>query len=122
MRFDRRILLAPVAAGCLLLQIASPGHAAQRGISIPPEAIVVQGTATITSVVNLPESATPNMFISFVLPPDYAPDTDITVRIYTQQAGGACSAVLNVNSATRRRNGFIEIGRASCRERVCLAV
>lgn len=100
---------AVVAAGLIA---ATPGMAAQRGINIPPAAITVQGTATSGSTVGLPNTATPAMFITFVLPPDYAADTTVKLQVYMQQASGACSAVVSVGSSTRRRNGLASTNTA----------
>ncbi len=47
------------------------------------------------------------MFVSFVLPPDYQADTTVKLQIYVQEASGACDAVIDVVSSTRRRHGFV---------------
>lgn len=86
--------------------VAGTAAAAERGISIPPGGIAVQGTATVSSTVTLPNTATPVMIINFVLPPDYVPDSVVKVQLHAQQPVGACSVVLDVVSSTRRRNNL----------------
>jgi hypothetical protein len=90
----------------ILFSPVSLVSAETRGFSIAPGSITAQGTATADDNVNLPNTATPTMIVSFILPPDYQADTTAQVQLYIQQSSGVCGAVLSVISATRRRNGF----------------
>ncbi len=101
-----RKCITGLALAGFLFGATSAANAETRGISMSPNSLSPQGTATVTSTLNLPDVATPAMFVTFIVPPDYTQGYGTVRVVVLMQTTAACSAVLSVGAVTRRRPGF----------------
>lgn len=84
---------------------AMPAQAAENSFSFPPQAAAVQGGATSQITINLPATGTPDFFINFVLPRDYAKNGKVSVILYLSSAASPCITRIVTPQLNRYRRG-----------------
>jgi hypothetical protein len=96
-----------LAAGFMLMTGA--GVAAEVGsLSYPPQAVFPFGSATVSSVIDIPKQdpGVAGFFLNFVLPADYSTNEKVRISVYfTTSAAKPCSIVFRRQTFARWRPG-----------------
>jgi hypothetical protein len=101
----------PSITGCILafssalIVSAMPAKAAENSFSFPPQAATVQNGAIAGAAINLPSNGTPDFFISFVLPRDYAKNEKVSVILYLSSGASPCITRIVTPQLNRFRRG-----------------
>lgn len=103
------VAAAASRAGVLALLVglaAGPALAGQASISYPTFAANPAGGAVTSPVLAFPDSGTPEIRLTFVLPPDYKNGTAVRVVLYLSNGSKDCKAIIVPGQLGRRRGGI----------------